>query len=296
MARPLRVHVPNGFYHVTLRGNHRQDIFRTFADRELLDRFVDDAAHEHDARVHAYCWMTNHIHAVIQVSDTPLGEVIRCIASRYARRFQWNIGTTGHLFERRHHAILVDADDYLQTLLRYLHLNPVRAGLCADPADYPWSSHRDYLGLRRTPWLHTRFALQLFAQEPVLARARYAEWMGAKDETRWGQGLLVPHPDNPLVMGNDCFLARILEVAGGKHDCGSLTDLLEECARKHGLSSEAITSTSRSRGLTAARIWLYQEAVGRGVASISEIARRCRRSESAVRSLMLRYRSTVVGE
>jgi hypothetical protein len=120
--------------------------------------------------------------------------------------------------------------------------------------------------------------------------------MGVVNQARWGQGLLAPHPDNPQVMGNDRFLARILEIAGGKRDRGSLNGLLEECARRHEISVEAITSTSRSRGLTAARAWLYQEAVGRGVASISEIARRCRRSESAVRSLMLRYQATDVGE
>lgn len=296
MARPLRIHVPNGFHHVTLRGNHRQDIFRTDADRELLERFVDEAAQDHGARVHAYCWMTNHIHAVIQVSDTPLGDVIRSIASRYARRFQWNIGTTGHLFERRHHAILVDADAYLQTLLKYLHLNPVRAGLCADPVDYPWSSHREYLGLRHTPWLHTDFALRLFAQEPGLARARYAEWMGVAGEIRWGQGSLAPHPDCPQVMGNDRFLTSLREAACGQRNGGTFAELLEECARRHRLSSEVITSTSRSRGLTAARAWLYHEAVARGVASISEIARRCRRSESAVRSLMQRYQAVDVGE
>lgn len=291
MARPLRIHVPNGFHHVTLRGNHRQDIFRTDEDRDLLERFVDDATHQHGARVHAYCWMTNHIHAVIQVSDTPLGKVIRSIAGRYARRYQWHIGTTGHLFERRYHAILVDADGYLQTLLRYLHLNPVRAGLCVDPVDYQWSSHREYLGLRRTAWLHTDFALRLFAEETGQARARYAEWMGVVDESRWGQGLLVPHPDDPQVLGSDRFLARIREAAGRQRSRGSFPELLEACARKYGVSSEAIISQSRSRGLTAARAWLYHEASARGVASISEIARHCRRSESAVRGLMLRYRA-----
>ena len=294
--RPLRIHIPNGFHHVTLRGNHRQDIFHTDKDRELLGRFVDHAAGEHGARVHAYCWMTNHIHAVIQVSDTPLGEVIRSIASRYARRFQWGIGTTGHLFERRYHAVLVDADGYLLTLLKYLHFNPVRAGLCVDPVDYPWSSHRDYLGLRCTPWLHTGFALRLFSREPGQARARYAKWMGVVEETRWGQGLLAPHPDNPQVLGNDCFLARIREVIQEQRHCGSFADLLEECAARYGLSIEAITSPSRSRGLTTARAWLYHEALARGVASVSEMARHCRRSESAVRSVMLRYRAPGVGE
>ena len=66
MARRLRLHVPGGFYHVTLRGNHRQPIFFSAADRELLDRIVGDAVARSGARIHAYCWMTNHVHMVIQ--------------------------------------------------------------------------------------------------------------------------------------------------------------------------------------------------------------------------------------
>src|SRR5688572_16379423 len=116
MPRPLRLHVPGGFYHVTLRGNHRQDVFRTPADRGLLDEIVAAAIRDLGVRMHAYCWMTNHIHLLVQVSDTPHGKFVLRIASRYARKFQECMETTGHLFERRHHAILVDADSYLLAL------------------------------------------------------------------------------------------------------------------------------------------------------------------------------------
>ena len=137
MSRPLRLHVPGGFYHVTLRGNHRQDIFRTPVDRELLDNLVGEALLELYARVHAYCWMPNHIHLVAQVSDIPLGKLVMRIASRYARKHQQDLKTTGHLFERRYHAVLVDADAYLLTLIRYIHLNPVRAGLAGAALTIP---------------------------------------------------------------------------------------------------------------------------------------------------------------
>jgi len=87
MRRP-RLHVPGGFYHVTLRGNHRQDIFFSDEDRFRLERYVATALEQVGARTHAYCWMTNHIHLLIQVADTPLGAFMQRIGTRYARAVQ----------------------------------------------------------------------------------------------------------------------------------------------------------------------------------------------------------------
>ena len=140
MARPLRLHVAGGFYHVTLRGNHRRPIFFTDADRDLLEEVLAEALDRGAARVHAYCWMSNHLHMLVQVADVPLSRLMLRVASRYARTVQIALATTGHLFERRYPALLVDADSYLLTLLRYIHLNPVRAGLVGDAQLYRWSS------------------------------------------------------------------------------------------------------------------------------------------------------------
>jgi putative transposase len=175
MARPPRLHVPGGFYHVTLRGNHRQPIFFRDSDRPLLDEIVADTLARLEARLHAYCWMTNHIHILIQVSAAPLGQVVMRIESRYARTVQAGIQTTGHLFERRYHAALVDEDRYLLALIRYIHLNPVRGALVNRPGDYPWSSHHEYVGTREQPWVTTSFALQMLGTQTDSARAAYRE-------------------------------------------------------------------------------------------------------------------------
>ena len=116
MPRPPRIHVGGGFYHVTLRGNHAQPIFFQPADRVTLESIVADTIPRCGARVHAYCWMTNHIHLLVQVGEIPLGRVILRIASRYARTVQARLYTTGHLFERRYHSVLVDADAYEELL------------------------------------------------------------------------------------------------------------------------------------------------------------------------------------
>lgn len=114
MPRPPRIRVRGGFYHVTLRGNHAQPVIFQSADRVALDGIVGATIARCGARVHAYCWMTNHIHLLVQVEEIPLGRVILRIAGRYARTVQSRLDTTGHLFERRYHSVLVDADAYLR--------------------------------------------------------------------------------------------------------------------------------------------------------------------------------------
>jgi putative transposase len=287
VSRRLRLHVPGGFYHVTLRGNHRQAIFRTAGDRELLEEIVADSIRDLGANVHAYCWMTNHIHAIVQVADAPLGKLVLRIASQYARRFQARLETTGHLFERRYHAVLVEADRYLLTLVRYIHLNPVRAGLAGDPMDYMWSSHRAYLGLRQPEWLSTAFALRVLSSDPRKALVAYRKLMGDQAETRWGTGTLVPHPDNPQVLGSDKFL-RSLDVTPRTSGHGGLEELMVECAERFCMGVDALSGNSRCHDVATARAWLVREAMDRGIASVSAVARRLHRSEAALRGLIAR--------
>ena len=289
VARPLRLHVPGGFYHVTLRGNHRQAIFSTAGDRELLDEIVAKTINDLGARIHAFCWMTNHIHALVQVSNAPLGNLILRIAGTYARRFQGRLETTGHLFERRYHAVLVDADRYLLTLVRYVHLNPVRAGLVNDPMDYPWSSHRDYLDLGRRTWVHTQFTLDMLAANAANARAAYLRLINGPGESKWGSGTLVPNPDNAQVLGSDDFLKRLTPSSPHLARPGTLEELVLECSNRFNLNIAEISGSSRSRDKAAARAWLAHEALIRGVASASVVARRLKRSEAALRGLMSRH-------
>lgn len=140
MPRLPRLHVPGGCYHVILRGNHREALFACDNDRLVLNDIVADVIEKQQTRVHAFCWMTNHLHALAQVGDAPLGATMQRIAKRYSRSRHRQLRTTGHLFERRYKAWLVDADVYFIALLRYIHLNPVKAHTVTTPDDYPWSS------------------------------------------------------------------------------------------------------------------------------------------------------------
>jgi REP element-mobilizing transposase RayT len=101
--------------------------------------------------------MTTHVHLAIQVGEIGLPRIIQNLAFRYTRWGNWRQSRTGHLFQGRYKAVLVDADTYLLELTRYIHLNPVRSGIVRIPEDYPWSGHRAYLGLETIPWLTTEW-------------------------------------------------------------------------------------------------------------------------------------------
>lgn len=290
MPRKPRLHAPGGLYHVTLRGNHRARIFRCDSDHDRLDEIVADVLARFDSRLHGYCWMPNHLHLIIQIADHPLGGIMQRIASRYARVFQARLGTTGHLFERRYHAQLVDADRYLLALLRYVHLNPVRAGIVSDPADYRWSSHRNYLGARCTAWVSTNPALALFSLDTRRARAAYVAFVeaglpsGGRFETSQGAD------DDPRVIGDDEFLSRLaLALQPARLAC-SLQELVEGCCQKLAIDAGRLTSASRNRGLSRIRLAVAHIAVTRRVASLQAVAAFFGRDESSLRKAIERIR------
>ncbi len=136
MARKPRLHIPGGLSHVMLRGNGGQDIFFSDNDRFYFQSLVEEGVKRFEHRIHAYCWMRNHVHLAIQVGEIPLSKIIQNLSFRYTRYINKKKSQIGHLFQGRYKAILIDADSYLLELVRYIHLNPVRAKLVTNPADY----------------------------------------------------------------------------------------------------------------------------------------------------------------
>lgn len=288
MPRPPRIHIPGAFYHVTLRGNHRQHIFFRPTDRQLLNEIVAEALDLFCARVHAYCYMTNHIHALVQIGDKPLGALMLRIAGRYARTIQANLHTTGHLFEKRYHPVLVDHDAYLLQLLRYIHLNPVRAAMVSSPEQYPWSSHLTYLGQREEPWITTSFALAMFHSNRHEAIEAYRRFVLEVDATAHSP-LKECNPNDSRILGSDDFASRSLGNAW-RPRCGkTLQDLLTEAYSVFGVSADQLRSASRRHELVRARAWVAHQAVTLRVTSLAAVARELHRDESSLRNAMMRY-------
>jgi putative transposase len=142
MARQPRYVLPGQPQHVIQRGNNRDVIFVAQADyRFYLDK-LKDACDSMGCEVHAYVFMTNHVHLLMTPhEENALGRVMQSLGRRYVRYFNYRYRRTGTLWEGRYRATLIDAESYLLTCYRYIELNPVRAGMVSHPADYPWSSY-----------------------------------------------------------------------------------------------------------------------------------------------------------
>ena len=275
-------------YHVTLRGNHRQDIFFTNADRRLLTTIISEVIESCSAQVHAYCYMPNHIHVLIRVDDTPLSKIMLLIASQYARRVQARLATTGHFFERRYHAVLVDTDAYLTTLLRYIHHNPVRAHLAATPDDYRWSSHHAYLGTLSEPWITTSFALRMFDADGERAISAYRTFAACSPMS---SPLAECNARDPRILGSDAFAQRVLGDNWKPQFSTTLRQVIDEGCEKFAVTTAELRSASRLSNVVQARQWITETAVAAGVATLASLSRYFNRDRSTFRHTIDRRRS-----
>lgn len=150
MARLPRLTVPGYPHHIIQRGNNRQAIFAATADYELLLSLLEENARKHKVAIHAYVLMSNHFH-LLATPETLEGipQMMQAVGRRYVRNFNLRQARTGTLWEGRYKSTLIQAERYLLACMVYMDLNPVRAGMVADPADYPWSSHQHYIGRRQ---------------------------------------------------------------------------------------------------------------------------------------------------
>ena len=180
MARPLRIEYPGAFYHVTSRGNERKEIFKSQRDREKFLSYLESSTQRYDALIHVFCLMENHYHLFLETPSGNLSQIMRHINGAYTTYFNVKRQRSGHLFQGRYKAILVDVDEYAKELSRYIHLNPLRAGIVEKLEEYPWSSYPYYIGLEKAPaWLARNSILSYFADNVSDAQAGYSEFVEA---------------------------------------------------------------------------------------------------------------------
>jgi len=179
MPRTPRSELAAGFVHVTQRGNRRARIFNRQSDVSWFEEFLCDAIFRSGAICHASCFLPNHFHLVVEVDEIPaLSALMKRVNGLYAQWFNRYYGFDGHLFQGRYGARAVSTDEHLAEASRYVVLNPVRAGLCATPAAWPWSSYLATIGAVATPrWLTTDRTLAFFAQNEELARERFKSFV-----------------------------------------------------------------------------------------------------------------------
>lgn len=180
MGRPHRIQFPGALYHVTSRGNRKDDIYTNDRDRRLWLRLFADTCADFQWTCHAWCQMTNHFHIVIETKEPNLSKGMAWLNGNFTRIFNKTYNRVGHVFQGRFHAVLVQKQDYLLELARYVVLNPVRAGIVGNAHDWAWSSYQATLGRAAAPeWLNTEWTLKIFSNDPVRARERYEKFVAA---------------------------------------------------------------------------------------------------------------------
>ena len=182
MARPLRVEYAGAFYHVINRGNAGEDLFKSRADRETFLEYTEKAVNRFAIKIHTYCLMTNHYHVLVETPHPNLSKAIQWINVSYATYFNRKHQRVGHLFQGRFKSILVEADEYLEQLSRYIHLNPVRAKMVESPGEFRWSSYPAFIGKVRAPaWLETEWLLSQFGKTEAEAVENYKDFVEKPD-------------------------------------------------------------------------------------------------------------------
>lgn len=178
IARPLRIEYIGAFYHVIQRGNEKKEIFTSDSDRERFLSYLENLNTRYHVKVHTYCLMDNHYHLLIETPDANLIKAMHTLNTSYTSYFNKRKNRSGHLFQGRYKSILVQADEYLHHLSRYIHLNPVRANLVKDPGNYIWSSYSYFISKSKIPtWLTTDFILNCFDKDERKAKTLYKDFV-----------------------------------------------------------------------------------------------------------------------
>ena len=178
MSRPLRIEYPGAWYHVMNRGRRREEIFSTSKDYDIFLAVLKETVEMLNLKVSAYCLMSNHYHLLLHTPDGNISRCMRHINGVYTQRFNRIHQKDGQLFRGRYKAVVVDSDNYLLEVLRYIHKNPMRAGIVENVDDFIWSSHKGYCSrAKKWDWLHKDFLLAMFSEKSNQAKSAYVEFM-----------------------------------------------------------------------------------------------------------------------
>ena len=183
MSRPLRIEYPDAWYHVMNRGRRAENIFIDKDDYKAFIQVLIESTEMWSLRISAYCLMGNHYHLLVQTPQANLSRCMRHINGVYTQRFNRRHCYDGQLFRGRYKSILVSDDPYLLQVVRYIHKNPVKAGIVSQPEKYLWSSHNSYLSVNREwDWLNKSFIYSLLTKDRKQWISRYRQYMTAGDD------------------------------------------------------------------------------------------------------------------
>ena len=243
MARQLRIEYEGAFYHVTSRGNQRGEVFWDEQDREGLKRILERTKERYGYLLHGYVFMTNHYHLLVETPHANIKQIMQNINTSYTVFVNRKYQRSGHLFQGRYKAFIVDKEGYLLELGRYIHLNPVRAGLVKRPEDFKWSSYWDYVRSRKVGGLvDTDETLSLFSELRDVAIRKYRGFINEGVDGR-----------SPLenatgsILGDERFRERVVRYLRDISDKGAIPDI-RKIRKKQGVD-EIVKGVARYYGM-----------------------------------------------
>jgi putative transposase len=209
MSRPLRIEYPDAWYHIMNRGGRYKPIFEDKNDYSMFLELLREAIEIFNIKVTAFCLMQNHYHLLIQTPKANISRSMRHINGVYTQRFNNIHGYDGHLFRGRYKSILIDADSYLLKVMRYIHRNPITAGL-TENLDYTWSSHKAYLSdSKKWDWISRDKILVMLSRNKSLQRTVYRDFVKESDNDDFSA--IYKKRKLPAILGSERFLKLIKE-------------------------------------------------------------------------------------
>ncbi|PKN23552.1 MAG: hypothetical protein CVU68_00595 [Deltaproteobacteria bacterium HGW-Deltaproteobacteria-3] len=320
MPRQARLDIPGALHHIMVRGIDKTNIFRDDEDKirflERLGRIVTEGK----CVVYAWVLMDNHVHLIFKSGETGVSTAMRKLLTGYALYFNCRHRRTGHLFENRYKSILCDEDQYLLALVRYIHLNPMRAGMVNTLEDldcYPWCGHSALMNKRECPWMDTEQVLLQFGKTTRKAREAYRRFVQegtgqGRDPVLTGGGLIrsqggwsrvlamrgkvLQEEYDQRILGNGDFIREILNEAEGnlarqlKHrrDGRTITDIIREECERSKISSEELQLGNRRRIVCEARMTIARRSRHELGLSGAEIARHLGVNTSSINRALAR--------
>jgi len=263
MARPLRIEYPGAYYHVMNRGQSRRAIFMEDKGRQSFLDLLADIARLWKVEIYAYCLMDNHYHLLLSTPTGGLSRAMRHVDGIYTQKFNRVHHCDGPLFRGRYKALLIDAEEYFLSVVRYIHQNPVGAGVVSDIDRYRWSSHWGYLNKKQCPdWLDTRSVMSRFGGLKEYQRFMHDEIEEEIEEFYQG-------PYQKPVLGSKEFIGRVRERLGDKARVEQekpesrrifgvdLEEIVEATAREYGKEVEELKRRKRGGENEARMVAIY---------------------------------------
>lgn len=253
MARPLRIEFEGAWYHVMNRGAGRRAIFRNDAERRYFLKLLESLHDRFNAEIHAYCLMGNHYHLMLRTPEGNLARLMRHLNGLYTQYRNRRSREDGPLFRGRYKAVLVEAEPYWTHLSRYIHRNPLEAGMVRKLSAYPWSSYPAYTGEFRAPtWLQTHYIMDALGGPRA-----YRRFVEGPDENREIAAFYASSRHSP-VLGSERFRARLARGLKPHRDIPdsrrlqtrpTLHHILRAVARYYGTDEAELLTPTRGRGV-----------------------------------------------